>query len=445
RQTGKHGFERLVAVKTILPKYADQPRFQRMFVDEARIASRIQHVNVAQTLDVGEQHGITYLVMEYVDGDALSKIYRAVEGKGAGIPLGVLLRIMADACGGIHAAHELRDGDNQPLGVVHRDVSPQNILVSTSGVARLIDFGIAKARDRLAGDTNTDQLKGKVQYMAPEQAMGRPTDRRADVWSLGAVLYHVLAGRAPFEGDNDVQAIFRLASGRPPLPLPPRVHPAVAAVVARTLLHDPDRRYATAAELQQAIEMAMIEAEVPTTTVSVAAWLDKVMGDRAKRRKETIALGLRAAEERDKYSAAMRSRADQSGDSASLMSSIEPPSGATLGSTAVTVAHLSRPRRPVLGIASALVGVGIGVAGVVMMFMSRSSSPPPIVVAAPPPAVVALPEPSVTADATASAAPPSPASATAPAPPPSPVRFPHIVPVRARPSGGPKPRVNDGF
>ena len=229
--------------------------------------------------------------------------------------------------------------------------------------------------------------------MAPEQAMGRPTDRRADVWSLGAVLYHVLAGRPPFEGDNDVQAIFRLASGKPPVPLPPRVHPAVAAVVARTLLHDPDKRYATAAELQQALEMAMVEAEVPTTAASVAAWLDKVMGDRAKRRKETIALGLRAAEERDKYSAAMRSHADQSGESSSLMS--EPPSAATLGSTAVTVAHLTRPRRPVLGIASAVVGIAIGVAGVVMMLMSRGSRPPPIVVAGPPPAVVALPAPGV--------------------------------------------------
>ena len=223
RQQGKHGFQRLVAVKTILPKYADEPRFQQMFLDEARIASRIEHANVTQILDVGEQHEVTYLVMEYVDGDSLSKLHRAAPESGAPVPLGVVLRVMADVCGGLHAAHELRDAGGQPLGVVHRDVSPQNVLISTQGIAKLIDFGIAKARDRLGGDTNADQLKGKVQYMAPEQAIGRPVDRRADVWAVGAVLYHLLGGKPPYEAENDIQTLFLLSSGRPPAPLPSSV------------------------------------------------------------------------------------------------------------------------------------------------------------------------------------------------------------------------------
>ena len=125
RQTGKHGFRRLVAVKTILPKFATEPKFQRMFVDEARIASRIEHANVAQILDVGEQHDVTYLVMEYVDGDALSKLHRAAQAKEQSVPPGILLRVMADVCGGLHAAHELRDEHGLALGVVHRDVSPR--------------------------------------------------------------------------------------------------------------------------------------------------------------------------------------------------------------------------------------------------------------------------------------------------------------------------------
>jgi eukaryotic-like serine/threonine-protein kinase len=452
RQTGKHGFERLVAVKTILPKYADQARFQRMFVDEARIASRIHHPNVAQTLDVGEHHGVTYLVMEYVDGDALSKLYRVVDDRGARIQTGVLLRVMADVCGGLHAAHELRDPGGVPLGVVHRDVSPQNVLVGIDGVAKLIDFGIAKARDRLAGDTNTDQLKGKVHYMAPEQAMGRPTDRRADVWSVGAVLYHMLAGKPPYEGDNDVQALFRLASGRPPVPLPSRVHPAVAAVVARSLLHDPEKRYASAAELQQALEMAMIEAEVQTPVSGVASFLEKVAGDRARRRKDVITIGLKAADERDKYAAAMRARTEQSGDSASLIPS-DPPSAATLGTTAVTVAHMTRPRRSVAATASAVVGVALGIAGIVMMLMSRHATGPPAAASSAQPgtfATVAPPDTSATAPA------PPPPEAPPPAAPSSvpsatqaattsvpPAR--RVWPTRFRPTPAPKTRVNDGF
>src|ERR1019366_4862208 len=253
RQTGKHGFQKLVAIKTILPKFAADPRFEQMFVDEARIASRIEHANVTQILDVGEQHDVTYLVMEYIDGDALSKLNRAAKKKGGAIPPGVVLRVMADVCGGLHAAHELLGADGQTMGVVHRDVSPQNVLVSTKGVAKLIDFGIAKARDRLAGDTKAPTLKGKVQYMAPEQALGRPVDRRADVWAVGAVLYHLLSGKPPFEAENEIQTLFVLSSGRPPPPMR-SAHPAVAAVVRRALSHVREQRFATAAEMQQALE-----------------------------------------------------------------------------------------------------------------------------------------------------------------------------------------------
>ena len=158
RQIGSHGFRKLVAVKTILPRFAAEEKFQRMFVDEARIASRIDHVNVAQILDVGEKDDITYLVMELVDGDSLQRMHRAARKKGLAFPTGVLLHVMAEVCAGLHAAHELRGDDGQLLGVVHRDVSPQNVLVSTKGVAKLIDFGIAKARDRLAGETHADTL-----------------------------------------------------------------------------------------------------------------------------------------------------------------------------------------------------------------------------------------------------------------------------------------------
>ena len=316
RQTGKHGFQKLVAIKTILPKYASDPNFQQMFLDEVRIASRIEHANVTQILDVGEQHGVTYLVMEYVDGDALSKLHRAAREKKQLMHQGVLLRVMADACGGLHAAHELHGADGALLGVVHRDVSPQNILVSTKGVSKLIDFGIAKARNRLAEDTNAGQLKGKVRYMAPEQASatGRsPVDRRADIWAVGAVLYHLLSGRAPFEGENEVKTLFLLTSGRPPTPMRTNVHPAVAAVVRRSALpRARQARYATAAELQQALEEAIAEAGLATTTAEVAAYVSKEVGVRVFKRKEAIALGLSAADARERYADIMRANTDKS-------------------------------------------------------------------------------------------------------------------------------------
>ncbi len=307
RHTGKHGFEKFVAIKTVLPKFAADARFQTMFQDEARIASRIEHTNVAQILDVGEQHDITYLVMEYVDGESLSTVHRALTKKGMKVPPGVILRVLADVCGGLHTAHELREEDGQLLGVVHRDVSPQNVLVSMKGVAKLIDFGIAKARDRIAGDTSAGQVKGKIRYMAPEQAMGSTVDRRADLWAVGAILYHLLSGKPPYDGDNDVQALMVLTSGRPPVPLPASVHPAIAAVVKRALTATIENRFATAAEMQQALEDAMLEAKLQTNSAAVAAFLAEHVSERAKKRKEAISIGVKAAAERERYAEIMRS------------------------------------------------------------------------------------------------------------------------------------------
>jgi len=298
RLQGKFGFEKLVAIKTILPKFAADPCFQRMFLDEARIASRIEHTNVAQTLDLGDEGGLLYLVMEWVDGDGLNKLHSVVEKKGASLPRGILLRIVADVCGGLHAAHELRGSDGSLLHVVHRDVSPQNILISTRGEAKLIDFGVAKARDRMAGDTNAGVLKGKVRYMAPEQALGREVDRRADLWGVGALLYHLLAGRPPFEGANPLATLHLLASGNPPPPLPADIPDPIARVVRHALAHSRDARPATAAEMQAAIERAMVEADVSTTIAEVAQFVALHLADRAAQRKQAIELALRAASER---------------------------------------------------------------------------------------------------------------------------------------------------
>jgi serine/threonine-protein kinase len=298
RQSGKHGFEKLVAIKTILPKFATDVRFQEMFLDEARIASRIEHVNVAQIFDLGEEHDILYLAMEYVDGDSVSKLNRACQRKGVKIPTGVILRILADACAGLHEAHELRDPQGHALEIVHRDVSPHNILVSSKGVAKIIDFGIAKARSRMGSDTNSGVLKGKIAYMAPEQALGHAVDRRADVWAIGAILYHLLAGKPPYEGDNQLATLHLLGSGRPPMPLPATVHPAVSAVVRRALTFDANGRAATAADMRDAIERAMASANVMTSAADVAAFAGEHLADRAEKRRAAVDGALAAASER---------------------------------------------------------------------------------------------------------------------------------------------------
>jgi eukaryotic-like serine/threonine-protein kinase len=321
RQRGKHGFEKLVAVKTILPQFAADLRFQKMFLDEARVASRIEHFNVARILDLGEEHDVLYLVMEYVDGDSLSKLRRACRDHEVVMPIGIMLRILADACSGLHEAHELRGEDGKLLEVVHRDVSPHNILVSTKGVAKVIDFGIAKARDRLAGETNAGVLKGKIQYMAPEQALGRVVDRRADLWALGASLYHLITGKPPFDAENTLGTLHLLTSGRPPMPLPPTVHPSIAAIARKALTNPPEKRFQTAAEMRDAMEAAMIDARVPATSADVGAFVVEQLSERTAKRRQIIDIAIAAAAERERVEQVLKPNVEQTG------SGVTPPSG----------------------------------------------------------------------------------------------------------------------
>jgi serine/threonine protein kinase len=248
RLRGKHGFERPVAIKTLLPQYAADDRFRKMLLDEARIASAIDHPNVVRILDLGESDGVLYVVMDWVEGRTLESL-----ASRRALPLGVAVHIIAEVCAGLHAAHELRDGTGAPRRVVHRDVSPDNVLVNDAGVARLTDFGIARARDRLSDETSLGRVKGKAGYIAPEQAMRKRIDRRVDVWAAGATLYRLLAGRPPF-GTLDELAQFINADQDVPrlagVPLD------IEDCVRRALDRDPRDRYPTAGEMQRALETA---------------------------------------------------------------------------------------------------------------------------------------------------------------------------------------------
>jgi serine/threonine protein kinase len=347
RQT--EGIERLVAIKTVLPKFAADKRFHRMLVEEARIASQIKHAHVARTLGVLQRSGVTYLVMEYVDGESLSSIQRALKETGAAFPPGVLLRIMADVCDGLHAAHELRDPGGQFLGVVHRDVSPPNVLVDASGVAKLIDFGVVKARDRVGDDTTTGHIKGKVCYMAPEQADGQHLDRRADIWAVGAMMYHCLAGKPPYEAANDAMTLVAIGRGLPLDPLPRSVAPEIAAVVIRALQFSRSDRFVTAAWMKAAVEEAMVRTNLATSSAMVAGFLQAHVGHLRQKRRERIAAGLTAAsgEVGPEVWRAWESLANASPASSSVPSTVVEP--------------FRKPRRRYKRLGFALAGVAVGV------------------------------------------------------------------------------------
>ena len=262
---GKHGFTKHVAIKTIAPEYAENPQFHAMFLEEARIASKLAHANVAQVLDVGEHNGGVYIVFEWVDGQPLGQICATCEASGERIPLPVLLRVLGDACAGLHAAHELTGEGGRSLGVVHRDVTPANVLVSDAGFAKVIDFGIAKARDRVAIQTRAGYVKGTPEYMSPEQASKEAVDRRGDVWSLGAVLFRGLAGKPPF---RDRDALVAYVNGAKLPPLPDDVPGEVRAIASRALEVDPGRRFATAGDMRAALERALHAGETPSSDLA---------------------------------------------------------------------------------------------------------------------------------------------------------------------------------
>lgn len=293
RRKGVHGFEKLFAVKVVHARLEDKPRFHAMFLDEAKIAADIQHPNVAQVFDLGEHDGMLYLAMEYVDGESLSSLARGLEASGVEngiLPLDVSLRIAREACAGLEAAHTARDAQGRPRGIVHRDVSPQNILLGVRGEVKLIDFGIAFAAHREAGVTRDGTVRGKLQFMAPEQVRREPVGPQADVFGIGATLYAMLVGFAPFAAETELATLQRLVSSEPAR-IPERLPRAVRDVLARALALDVAERYPSAAALGAAVEEAAHELGV--TRVDLAAWVSASLSPRARALREHLAEGPR--------------------------------------------------------------------------------------------------------------------------------------------------------
>ncbi len=286
RLVGTGGFAKTVAIKRLHKKLAREDAFRTMILEEARLAARIRHPNVVPPLDVLSEGSELLLVMEYVHGEALSKLLRSARESGERVPVAVAAAILTNVLHGLHAAHEARGEDGEPLSIVHRDVSPQNVIVGVDGVARVIDFGIAKAVTSNE-TTKTGTVKGKLPYLSPEQLEGEPVTRRTDVYAAGIVLWEVLTTKRLFEGADDSAVLRNILAYQPPPPslTNPNVPALIDEIALRALSKKPAERFATAREMALAIEDAIV---IATPSV-VGAWAERLAEKSLARRAELIA------------------------------------------------------------------------------------------------------------------------------------------------------------
>lgn len=313
------GFGKLLAMKVLLPHLREERQFVDMFLDEARIASQIQHPNVVQVFDLGEHEGTPFLVMEYLRGRSLSGVLKAARKSESPVGIGPVLGVLARAAEGLHAAHETRGADGKPLGVVHRDVSPQNIHVGYDGHVKVVDFGIAAARGRVT-ETRSGQLKGKFHYLAPEQiSRAQRVDRRADVWALGVVAWELLVGQRLFRGEDDAVTLWNVMNKEVPSlsTLAPRVPTSAADLLDRCLRREREQRPASCAEVAEVLDVAARRLGGASTS-ELAAIMERLFA------------AQRAVEE-ERLASAMREdgpppvHVDDSGSDTSEVDAAEPP------------------------------------------------------------------------------------------------------------------------
>lgn len=324
RLGGVAGFQRLVAIKKLHPHLAKEPDFIQMFLDEARLAARLHHPHVVPILEIGEGDDGYFLVMEYIEGDTLARLLARSAQTGKRIPPSAAVRMVLDLLAGLHAAHELTDDEGRPLQIVHRDVSPQNVLCGVDGSVRLTDFGVARASSRLT-TTRTGQLKGKLSYMAPEQARGKDIDRRADLFAAGIVLWEALAMRRLFKGSGEAETLDRVLYE----PIPklrdanPEIPEAVEAVCMKALEREVDARHATAADFADRLEDAARAANLLGTHRDVAQHLEAVLGRNIAAHRDAMRSWLSSSEPSRPFAPPRPSRP-------------APPSGALPGETTLS-------------------------------------------------------------------------------------------------------------
>lgn len=290
RLTGVGGFQRMYAIKRLHPHLQNEKEFVEMFLDEARLAAGIHHPNVVPILEVGASQNAYYLAMEYIEGETLARLLARAASKKERLPVPQVIRMAMDTLSGLHAAHELKDESGALAGVVHRDVSPQNVLVGADGVSRITDFGVARAATRLTA-TRVGQLKGKIAYMAPEQARGEEDlDRRADVFAAGIVFWEALAHRRLFKASNEAGTLSRVLHEKMPdlREVAPHVSRGVAEVVMQALERDREKRIPTCAEFVDRLESAASASGELGSPRDVKNYMDSILGDDIRSQREAV-------------------------------------------------------------------------------------------------------------------------------------------------------------
>jgi serine/threonine-protein kinase len=278
RQSGPAGFEKECVIKRILPSLSTDKQFVQMFLDEARIAARLSHPNIVQIFELGEQPGNDHFIaMEFVHGVDVQQILEAERARNGRVPLAVALRIVSNVAEGLEAAHRATDRSGHALGIVHRDVTPSNVIVSFDGVGKLCDFGIAKAVAK-SGKTEVGVIKGKIPYMSPEQVEGQALDLRSDIFSVGVLLYELTTGKKPFDGSNPAEISLKILHDDPTMPqvLFTNYPDQLTSIVLRAMAKDPANRYSSARELQMALDEFLVGSGIRCTSHEVSGYLEEL-------------------------------------------------------------------------------------------------------------------------------------------------------------------------
>jgi serine/threonine protein kinase len=286
---GVEGFEKVIAIKRILPSMGEDKDFIKMFIDEAKIAGQLSHANICQIFELGKHQGAHFIAMEYIWGKDLLQIQNRLRKVGQIMPVAMACYVIAKVCEGLDYAHRKRDPMGRALEIVHRDCSPQNVLISYEGEVKLIDFGIARAASR-SSRTNAGVLKGKFGYMSPEQVRGLPLDHRSDLFAIGTVFYECLTGERLFQGESDFSTLekVRNADVRPPSELNNNVPPEVEGMVMRALARDVKTRYQTGGEMHADLQAFLTKQDVPFTNKTMADWLRAAFRDEVDRERQLM-------------------------------------------------------------------------------------------------------------------------------------------------------------
>jgi eukaryotic-like serine/threonine-protein kinase len=289
RQEGLEGFEKTICIKRIRPHLSSQANFVRMFLNEAKLAAQLNHPNIVQIYDLGRINDSYFIAMEFISGRDMSRIVPKAERANIPFPMIYALRIASSVCEGLYYAHTKTDAFGNTLNVVHRDVTPENILVSWDGTMKIVDFGIAKANTQIE-QTRAGEIKGKLSYMSPEQAMGKQLDARSDLFSLGAVLYEWVTGYKLFTGENEMAILRSIIDGKiyPPSYFKEDVPEHVERILMKALEKDRERRYQSAWEMQFDIDTYLAGSEFTPSNIHLSNFLKQIFEDEIEKEKEMV-------------------------------------------------------------------------------------------------------------------------------------------------------------